>query len=322
MTIRLLAFCLILSSIFSGLRVRESRDYFEYHSLIAEAEWLIVEDDIDGALAKYEDIFARYDFVFLRDYKVAAQLAVFLNQKKKAFELIKRGLSAGWELKEIKRNQFLKPLLKDPDWRPIEQSYDQLYDRYEMRIDADLREQVRQMFKRDQKKAMGALFRIGNGSQEKYGSEKFAPHSEMQILELLDILDTKGYPGEKLIDNNFWMSTIISHHNSISKNYVRNDTLFDHIKPRLLKAIEDGEMSPYEYALVDDWKKAVAFERRVAGYGYLISPKDSTLEETNLLRKKIGLRSIELRNKLVEIENKTGMNFYLPDWIDGKIDIE
>jgi hypothetical protein len=81
-------------------------------------------------------------------------------------------------------------------------------------------------------------------------------------------------------------------------------------------------MSPYEFALIDDWQKAVASERTVPGYGFLISPKKSTLLETNQLRYKIGLRSIELRNKLVDVEKKTGMNFYLPDWIKGKINIE
>jgi len=29
-----------------------------------------------------------------------------------------------------------------------------------------------------------------------------------------------------------------------------------------------------------------------------------------------------LRNKLIDIGEKTGMSFYLPDWIDGKIKIE
>jgi len=31
---------------------------------------------------------------------------------------------------------------------------------------------------------------------------------------------------------------------------------------------------------------------------------------------------VALRNKLIDVENKTGINFYLPDWVKGKIIIE
>ena len=249
-------------------------------------------------------------------------MALYLDDNVKAFDYIKKGVAAGWELKDLKKNQFLKPLHKDPEWRIIEQSYNDLRIEFELRIDSDLREKVRLMFKKDQKKAMGALIRIGNKSKERYGTEKFSPHSEKQMFELIDMLNNDGYPGEKIIGNDFWMSTIVSHHNSISPEYARKDTLYSYIKPKLIRAIEKGEMSPYEYALIDDWQKAVLSGRTVPGYGFLISPKNSTLSETNQLRQKIGLRSIELRNKLVDVERNTGMNFYLPNWIKGEIYIE
>lgn len=305
-----------------GFRANEIPNYIEYHKQITEAETLLSGEKFGDAFIKYRQVFEQYDFVFIRDYKVAAQLAFYLDNKNKGFDLLKEGMAGGWTLKDIKKNDFLKPFLKDPEWETIEQFYSDLDNQYETRIDNDLREKVRFMFKKDQKKAMGALFRIGNKAQEKYGIKKFAPHSENQMLELIDIMNSKGYPGEKIIGNDVWMSTIISHHNSISRDYARRDTLYSFIKPELFKAIEKGEMSPYEYALADDWYKAVVSERTLPGYGFLIAPKKSTLSETNQLRREIGLRSIELRNKLVEVERKTGMNFYLPDWIKGEINVE
>jgi hypothetical protein len=142
------------------------------------------------------------------------------------------------------------------------------------------------------------------------------------MFELIKILDDQGYPGEQLIGNNYWMSTILSHHNSISKEYVNQDTLYNFIKPKLIKAIENGQISPYEFAMIDDWYIAVNSGRTQTGYGFLNPPLSSTLTETNKLREKIGLRTIELRNKLVDVENETGINFYLPDWIKGKIKVE
>ena len=178
------------------------------------------------------------------------------------------------------------------------------------------------MFKKDQGKALGALFRIGDKAQEKYAMKKFAPHSEIQMTKLIKILENQGYPGERLIGNDYWMSTIISHHNSISKSYAQKDTLYSFIKPMLYQAIKEGQISPYEYAMIDDWYIAVSTNRTESGYGFLNLPDQATLSETNLLRHRIGLRSIALRNKLVEVENYTGMNFYLPDWVEGIIEVE
>ena len=245
-----------------------------------------------------------------------------LIKKKKVFDFIKAGMAAGWELKNVKKNNYLAPLLEEPDWKIIEKSYPNLRNEHVSRIDQATRVKVQEMFKKDQRKALGALLKIGDKAQERYGINKFAPHSEIQIAKLIKILESDGYPGEKLIDNDFWMSTIISHHNSISREYVIKDTLYNNIKPMLLQAIEQGQMSPFEYAMIDDWQKAVSSDRTEPGYGFLNPPDHSTLDKTNQLRQKIGMRTIGTRNELVDVEKKTGMNFYLPDWIEGKIKIE
>ena len=316
----ILSLFLILS--LSGFERSDDNDYSAYHRSIIETETYLSEQEFERALSNYKQLFQRYDFVFLRDLKIAVQLAIYLDQKTVALEWIRKGIAMGWELEDIEKMDSLGALQKEPEWELIEQAYDKLRDQYEERIDTGMREHVKEMFKKDQKKAMGALLRIGNKAQEKHAIKKFAPHSEMQISELIKMLSNKGYPGEKLIGNDYWMATILSHHNSITQEYVINDTLYNYIKPMLKKAIQKGEMSPYEYALVDDWQIAVSSGRTNPGYGFLMSPAHSSLSETNQLRQSIGLRTIELRNKLVEVETKTGMNFYLPDWVKGEITVK
>lgn len=315
-------FCFTSITTLAGLQAKEAQDYRKYHQQIIAAERLISDEKFGEALSLFEQVFNDYDFVFLKDYKVAAQLAYYLDNKEKAFHLIQEGIAAGWELKALKKNEFLAKLQEHPDWKSIEKASPELRSKYLAGIDQPVREKVQTMFKKDQWKALGALLRIGDKAQERYAIKNFAPHSEIQIAKLIDILENDGYPGEKLIGNDFWISTIISHHNSISKEYVKKDTLYNFIKPMLIKSVEQGEMSPYEYALIDDWQKAVSSDRTEPGYGFLNPPKKSTLFETNDLRRKIGLREIELRNKLVDVEKKTGMKFYLPNWVEGKIKIE
>ncbi len=300
-----------------------NQDYTQYHHQVIEAEQLIVGQKYKEALLMYDEIFNAYDFVFLNEYQVATQLAVAVNDHEKAIKYLQEGIEAGWTLKSIKKNEYLKKMQEGPEWKSIRQSYKQKRKAYETGLNQVVRKKVKKMFSRDQWKAIGALFTFSSKAQDRYAEKKFAPHSEAQMSKLMSILNEYGYPGEKMIGNNFWMATILSHHNSISQAYVKADTLFQFVKPYLLRAIKSGQMSPWEFALVDDWYKAVKSERKEVGYGFLNSLTKEELPKSNELREAIGLRSIEIRNGLIDIENLTGMNFYIPGkpWVDGKIEI-
>jgi hypothetical protein len=315
-------FCLVLFFSLTNISAHAQNDYFQYHKHISEAESYICNDKFEEALEIYEQVFRSYDFIFCRDFKVAAQLALYLDDKEKAVRYIQKGIAAGWGKKALRKHKFLKPLQDDPGWKIIEQAYDSLHAQYVSKINQKTRAEVQKMYKKDQRKALGALLRIGDKAQEKYAIRVFAPHSEIQMTQLIQILDSFGYPGEQLIGNDFWMSTIISHHNSTTREYVQNDTIYGFIKPKLIQAIQAGQISPYEFALMDDWQIAVASDRTEPGYGFLNNPRQSTLMTTNKLRTSIGLRTIELRNELAEVEKRTGINFYLPDWVQGEIIVQ
>jgi len=248
---------------------------------------------------------------------------LYLNDKQKARQFLKEGILSGWEMKSIKRNDYLAILGDDKDWKAIKNEYPILKKQFESNLNESLREQVGKMFSKDQWKAFGALFTFSSKAQDRYAEKRFAPHSEKQIAELSDILENYGYPGEKLIGNDFWMSTILSHHNSISQEYCKKDTLYMSLKPKLENALKNGQISPYEYAVIDEWYRSTKDDKEKVTYGILEPPSQSELSKTNQLRETAYLRPIEIRNKLVDIQEKSGMNFYLQGspWIEGKIQI-
>ena len=308
---------------FAPLVQAQQNDYNTYHKRILEAEKYTVEHNFDRALEKYDEAFAEAAFVFLRDCKIATQLAAYQAEEDQTFKFLRRGAVAGWELKEIRRNAQLKKFMESSSWSKFEKDYPDLRKQYETSLNQELQARVKKMYSKDQKKAMGALFRIGSGSQDKYAEQKFAPHSEQQIKEFLEILMDSGYPGEKLIGNDYWASTILSHHNSISENYNRNDSLYPEMQPELLRALSRGEVSPFELALIDEWYRSTLGQGSYIGYGILDPPTTANLTQTNALRAKLYLRSVETRNALVDIQEKIGINFELPGqgWIDGKIEV-
>lgn len=295
--------------------------YLSYHSKVIDCETLIAEEKFEEAIYQFDVLFEKYDFVFLRDIKLAVELSVFLKDYKSGIKFTKRGIKAGWTLKSLNKNQHLKSLREQPAWNEILSEYDSLNKMYESRLNMPLKNEVHEMFKKDQKKALGALFRIGQKAQRKYSEKKFAPHSEAQLKKIEQILKEYGYPGEQLIGNNVWSSVILSHHNSISVHYNSQDTLYTQLRPKLLKALEKGEISPYEFAQIEDWRIAALNNHNKTNYGFLGAIQNTTaLDAVNKNRAAIGLRSVELRNKLIDIENKTGLNLHLPKgWQSGKI---
>jgi hypothetical protein len=298
---------------FANLNVNEMQNYETYHLQVIEAEQLIASENYSKALQVYEQLFKEYHFVFLREYQVATQLALYLGDMEKAKEYLKKGMLAGWELKSIKKNKSLSALRSDVNWRSIKKEYPVLHNQYESTLNQKIRGQVKKMYSKDQSKAIKALFKFSSKSQDNYAEKKFAPHSEKQIAEFSAILETYGYPGEQLIGNTTWMSTILSHHNSISTAYCEKDTLYPNLKPKLKDALQNGEISPQELAAIDDWYLSVKYDRTKPTYGILDPPSPSYLSKTNELRKKIYLRSVQLRDSLTDIQKETGMNFYLTD---------
>ncbi len=295
-------------------------DYTIYHKQVIQAETLIAEAQYQEAYAIYEGLFQEYDFIFLREYQVASQLALQLNEKEKAKELVKRGVLGGWKLKSIKKNTHLAPLWTKSEWKDFKRTYTILYAQYEDQLNSELKGQVKKMFAKDQRKALLVLFRISSKAQDRYAEKKFAKHSIQQMQQLNTILDKYGYPGERLIGPNYWTSTILSHHNSISQTFNQLDPYYPAMKSQLQQALFTGYVAPAELALIDEWHRIVKQQDNQAQYGLIKEAQAKDLEHINQLRAAIYLRSTELRNQLLDVEQKTGMNFYLPKgWIDGKI---
>lgn len=314
-----LSFLLLLISI----HTQAQQDYWNYHKAVVKAEEFLAKEQFEDALNIYQALFENYDFIFLREYQVAAQLAVHVGDTEAAFQYIRKGIEGGWSMKYLKGTTYLNPLHDLPEWKQVKADYEQLRAKFIAKKNTEVGQQVQKMIKADQWLALKGLFTFSSNAQDRYGERKFAPHSEQQMQKLQAIMDEHGYPGEQLVGIGLWMATILSHHNSISAAYVQQDTIYEHLKPQLMEAVKTGALNPYKLAQIEDWRLAVKYQRQEAGYGYLNEVLAFRLTETNQLRQALALRSIELRNQLVDVEKKTGMYFFLmgQPWVKGHIEV-
>lgn len=317
----LFAFALLLG-LPGGATAQKAVNYSAYHQEIIQADELIAQQQYAAALSQLEHTLNSYSYIFLRDYQVAIQLALRLQNKSKAFHLLSSSIDSGWTLQAMKKSPLLTPLrnAKD-DWQRFQTRYPALRQTYEQRLSQSLRAEVQAMARKDQQLAFANLLKLGKRAQERFLREKVAPHSARHLTRLAQMLREQGYPGEKLIGNGSWMARIISHHNSISVAHTQADTLYQQLQPYLLNALQRGELAPAEYATFDDLYVAIKSDRKEEAYGYLNTLTEEELPLANARRARIGLRSIELRNQLVTIQEQTGMNLLLDGvfWVKGKI---
>ncbi|MFC4634496.1 hypothetical protein ACFO3O_11295 [Dokdonia ponticola] len=295
------------------LSATPQKEYKAYHLKVLQAEQYIASENYTEALLVYDQLCTIYDFVFLREYQIATQLAAYTEDKTKTLAYLKAAIQAGWTLKSIKKNTLLKQYLTKEDWKAIKKQYPSLRIRYENSLETSVRQQVKKMYSKDQWKAIKALFRFSSKAQDRYAEKKFAPHSEQQIAQLSEILSRYGYPGERLIGTGDWMATILSHHNSISTAYNKKDTLYPSLIPQFKEAIKNGQLSPYQFASIDDWYRTCINDPSKATYGILNTPSPENRSKTDVLRAQIHIRSIAVRDALLRIEEKTGMVLYITD---------
>jgi len=288
-------------------------DYPSYYRAIVEAEQFVSQQAYETALGVYQNSFVTYRTGFLRDYKIATQLAFYLGKTNQGFSLLQQAIAHGWEIKEVKKMSFFDKIKEKREWKSIIAQYPTPRETYLQGLHLDDRAVVHQLFRKDQRKAFRALFLFTTKAQDRYGKRVFAPHSERQVHELNKIMATYGYPGEKLIGNSYWASVILSHHNSMYGDYVKTDTLYPQMRPKLLQAVELGQMSPREFARVDEWYTVIKSEGKDHGYGYLRQVETkSEQEQADQRRAQLGISSLAVVSRLLAIERETGLNFYLP----------
>jgi hypothetical protein len=295
------------------------KNYLDYHQEILRIENLLVERNWNAALELYVDLSDQYDFIFLRDLKLASQVALFAGQPNKSQYFLEKAVEGGWSKNQILSNPVLNHFFKRSELISVYREA-----RTERRpLDEKLSSQVRKMSFKDQRMAFGALLYIGDAAQARYAEREFGPHSIRQMELLWEMLEKPEYPGERLVGNPEWMSTIISHHNSISQGFNRADKIYPRVFPKLMDAVERGELYPYQLAIIDDWYRS-SVEKDALTYGYLNTVYASHREACDELRASLGLRSIELHNALVDLQEETKLDLYFEayGWLNGKIQVQ
>lgn len=175
---------IVLCTLTFGAR---AQDYFKYHRLINSAErCFFLEGKTDSAYLCYENAFAGFDFVFVKDCFMAAQIA-YLNGSSRYIGFLEKGFKNGLKWQELKLSAVLKPLIKDTAaFKKKFRNYPEYRKAYLQRINRHAWKYVRDDFLADQ--------------QEKGLPEgQYGPAIARRIMNLKALVAIVGFPGDKLI---------------------------------------------------------------------------------------------------------------------------
>ena len=293
----------------------QKNDYLDYHKEIIKVEEHIVNRRFSESLKIYHNLLDKFEHVFLRDVKIAAQLSAYINDTDNLFYFLEKGMKRGWTLKEIIKNEHLRKFKTDNRWIKLKDNQDQFKKEFDQSINLELRTEIKEMLVKDQKRAMRVALTPVKKWRDRYTNRKFVPNNREQVSRINKIIDQIGYPGEKIIGDKSWVTVIISHN--------EHDTIYNELRPKLYRAFERGEISAIELAIVESWRTVVNTGWKDKSF-VIWDQKIGKNEATNAdsLRNTIGLRSIELNNKLIETEKELKMKFYLSPSHGGLITVK
>lgn len=328
----LLLFLLLCSNCFS-----QQQDYVSYHISINKAEELFfMKNNADSALYHYDNVFKDYDFIFVKDLVNAAQIAIF--SKKPYRKYLERGFEQGLKLIHLKNYPLFAniypSLLKD---RKLLTAYKENRKKYLSRINFDY---------------LDKIYKMAIADQKSKSSKDYATLISKTTNKLEYLIREKGFPGDRIIgiadstvfsemgkphldlyeqrktDLNLFYMTADEH--ILSPNWpqimlVHNPCSYHLYKETLLAEMKKGNIHPRDIGLIHD--NMYRFKDYFPGYCSGVSLKGvyrlnmftdysrlNNVKETNEMRKKLYIVSIEIDEKKREFEQKYGFRLFSGFW--------
>ncbi|MEZ7495858.1 hypothetical protein QO206_10185 [Leeuwenhoekiella aequorea] len=292
---KILAF--LVTILLFGISKLPAQNYLNYYEKINEAEISNLDKNFEVADSVYQVAFELVEKSFKDDCLLASVNSEKLNDYQKTYEYLKKGILVGLTKKRIKKE--LSKFKKSDQWKSLKREFDSLREKYLKSLNLTLRNELLKMVDKDQS-VRHPIF----GSWKKM--KKTDSYNYNRLLEIIKENNGK-WPGRFNIgDGNedgkyaYGEITIMLHH--FSTEEVMN------LKPILIEAILNGNLSPYNVAYPLDYKNLKTISKRKRGNtifaetcniigSYLGSKsKDAIIcdcEKAEKERKKIGLEPLD-----------------------------
>lgn len=291
---KILAFSITI--LLFGIQKVSAQNYLNYYETINKAEIENLDSNSKASDSIYQIAFKLVEKPFKEDFLLASINSEKLNDNQKTFDYLKKGISNGLTLKSIKSQ--LTEFRKSKYWKILKKEYNSLRENHLKTLNLPLREEIVEMIRKDQK-ARAPIF--GSWKQMK----KTDTYNYNRLLEIIKENNNK-WPGFSMVGEITPKGKY-----DVTKNITLMPLHFkkeqiEKLRPYMLEAVMNGEMYPYHFARIIDYKSI----SNCQVYGTYKYNKKYDLGEicdcdkANQERKKIGFESIQDFYRKLESEYK------------------
>lgn len=272
------------------------QNYLGYYKQINEAKSLSIDSNYLQAALLYKKTFEEYDFEFARDCINAIEISATLDHNTLTFYFLqcalKRGIPASYfdgkpELKNFRSTQYYSSILDSSSIFKKE---------FDSNINAKIRDEINEMFEDDQQ-IREHYYKWWNFPLRPVIREKWEKLNQKQVLRIMEITKSYGFPGEQLIGIDF-----PKYHEKIDSmqfsagipiilfihHYSQPNFSFDSV---LLEQVFKGSLYNEHFATICDFEAEFGKNKSncLGYYGLRHKPKNYVQDEFEDKRKGIGL---------------------------------
>ena len=178
------------------------QNYLDYYKQVNEAKLLSVDSNYLQSALTYKKTFEAYDFEFARDCINAVEVSTALNHDSLTFYFIKCALKRGVPISYFKQKSELKNFKLTHYWSLIVDNVLLFKKEFESSINTEIRDEINEMFEADQEMRK-RYYQWWNFPFRYIIGKKWKTLNHKQVIRLVEITKTHGFPGECLIGIDF-----------------------------------------------------------------------------------------------------------------------
>lgn len=283
-------------------------DYIAYMRTINKAESYILKEQYDSALVTYKLAFKNVDKPLAGHSFTAMQTSAYLDKEKDFKNLTNQTFKCGLEIEDITSDSLLNNYIRTHKLNDfLHSSYKKNNPVYKNRINISLEDTIIKLAQWDSKWKRyynDSLSKVHPEKEDLYTYKYDTIVSEIVEDYLIPIIETYGYPGERIIGHG---RTGITGRSSYRSVMVRNLLMHYYSIPKtqkpckfnslFLKEVYKGNMSPRDYARIIDFqirKRAdtICSNLKLFNEHHIVT--DTTkYKEYNIRRETLGLEPME-----------------------------
>ncbi len=309
-----------------------AENYIDYNSSIANADSLLLNNEIAKAINLYHVIFNKYEKCFPNDAYVAAQAACLVNNYYEVSFFLKKGFQFGLN-KHVLTEPIFAEFVKSDNFQNLTKIYDSLRFEYKSKINQKYRAQVLVLRNKDLNSnpthSTLAILGLRNKKSNIWAVDSCRSYCN-SLMELYKEYGAPSIDNIGVIDQSIRNLTDTSLYGTGYSSTLGWFLLwhypyaFQEWETVLLKALKDGDISSFYYAVCRDFssrwylvgglkksaKKSIKYKDIYYHVRWSIK-EPANIDEINERRRKIGLCSLSVEKQKQIAQNK--YNFFFHD---------